>query len=331
MANNSTVSLASIRLQAQQRIDRVNSQFISTTEWNNAINNSNKELYDILIQCYGSNMFVAPVYQFITTNTQFLYPLPNGTTVTSSDSGLIAAPFYKLAGVELLVNNAPVPLRFTLDSFPFTERNNYGVYNQQVYYGNTNLKYCLVDGYMMIAPIPSAGQIIDVWYVPEATNLQVNTTANGSSNILTVPSTTGLSVGMNVVDPTQALPSQNGTYLNGNTTIATIIDAHNLTINNGVVGMGFTNQLLSFYDDSTTMDGVSGWEEYIIIDAALKITTKEGSDPQVVPALMQAKAEMRVRIEAAAQNRDASVAPRVSDTQGLSGAFGLGSRRWYNW
>lgn len=59
------------------------------------------------------------------------------------------------------------------------------------------------------------------------------------------------------------------------------------------------------------VDGVNGWEEYIIVDAAIKMMAKEESDPSV---LLAQKAQMRERIENTAANRDAGAPERVTDT-----------------
>lgn len=71
-----------------------------------------------------------------------------------------------------------------------------------------------------------------------------------------------------------------------------------------------------------TADGVSGWTEYIIIDAAIKCGQKEETDCQL---LMAQKAAMMVRIEAAAENRDAGMPPTVSDNQYNDAWFPTGS------
>lgn len=62
--------------------------------------------------------------------------------------------------------------------------------------------------------------------------------------------------------------------------------------------------------DSDTLDGVSGWTEYVIVDAAIKCLIKEESDPS---ALMAVKGGLEKRIEAAADNRDIAHPQRVQD------------------
>lgn len=63
--------------------------------------------------------------------------------------------------------------------------------------------------------------------------------------------------------------------------------------------------------DSDTVDGVNGWEEYIVIDAAIKCLQKEESD---VSTLMAQKQMLMQRIQNMATNRDAGAPERVTDT-----------------
>ena len=62
--------------------------------------------------------------------------------------------------------------------------------------------------------------------------------------------------------------------------------------------------------DTDRADGVSGWTEYIIVDAAIKILLKEESD---VSALMAVKQGLIDRIQVASQNRDAGAPDTISD------------------
>ena len=64
--------------------------------------------------------------------------------------------------------------------------------------------------------------------------------------------------------------------------------------------------------DSSTTDGVNGWEEFIVVDAAIKALQKEESD---VSVLIAQKQGLIKRIEEAAENRDAGSGDRVSDVR----------------
>jgi hypothetical protein len=64
--------------------------------------------------------------------------------------------------------------------------------------------------------------------------------------------------------------------------------------------------------DSSTIDGVNGWEEYIVIDAAMKCLAKEESD---VSVFLVEKQAIKKRIEEAAQNRDIGETSSIQDVQ----------------
>src|SRR5882672_837990 len=122
MANTGLVPLGSLRIQAQQRADMVNSQFLTTPEWNQLLTSSYKELYDLLITAYGEEYFLASPYRFQTSSSTQLYPLPDGLTTIDSESSQVAVPFYKMSGLDLKVTGSPDSW-VTLRKFEFTERN----------------------------------------------------------------------------------------------------------------------------------------------------------------------------------------------------------------
>lgn len=66
--------------------------------------------------------------------------------------------------------------------------------------------------------------------------------------------------------------------------------------------------------DGTTIDGVSGWEELVIVDAAIKCLSKEESDTN---HLERERARLTGRIEEAALNRAWSTARRVSRVEDI--------------
>lgn len=71
--------------------------------------------------------------------------------------------------------------------------------------------------------------------------------------------------------------------------------------------------------DTDLLDGVSGWTEYVIVDAAIKALTKEESD---VSALAMRKAALIKRIEESAMNRDAGMPDTISDVRSTSEQWG---------
>jgi len=89
----------------------------------------------------------------------------------------------------------------------------------------------------------------------------------------------------------------------------------------------YVPRLTTLAADGDTVDGISGWTEYIIVDVAMKALAKEESD---VSVMMARKAGLIQRIEAAAENRDAANPMTVSDNQSSqfwnpSGTGGNGS------
>lgn len=223
------MALGQVRLLSQQKADRVNSNFVTEPEWNIYIRQSYFELYDILVQVYGDDYFVASPYQFTTTNTA-LYDLPDD--------------FYKLLGVDMGIssnNNGWV----TLKKFNFISRNRY-VYPSvgSSALGVVNMRYRLLGNQIEFIPTPSVAQYIQLWYIPKLT------------------------------EPLK---------------------------------------------DTDMLDGVSGWTEYVCVDAAIKALNKEESD---VSALMAAKQMLLDRITSAANNRDAGIPDSISATRNMGELFG---------
>lgn len=232
------MTLGQIRLLAQQKADRVGSQFVTKAEWNTYINQSYFELYDILVQKYGNEYFVDS-YEFTTDGTN-QYALPNGI----NNNG--ARPFYKLLGVDLGIS-PPSNAWLTLKKYEFIARNRY-VYPQITtnLLGVGGIRYRMLGNNLTFIPTPASGQYIRVWYIPRMRELLL---------------------------------------------------------------------------DTDTVDGVSGWIEYIAIDAAIKALQKEESDVSVLAAQKMA---MLDRIEAAAENRDAGEPEVISDTRRYSDMYGWG-------
>lgn len=216
------VTLEQIRTELRQRIDRVNSQFFTDEELNSYISGSYKELYDILIQKFGDDYYVAAPYEFTTDGTNDTYDLPED--------------FYKLLGVDAQYSGANAQNGWiTLRQFMMQERNSYTLPNYQAFYGITNIRYRLRDNKLWFMPVPIGGQLLRMFYIPRPAELT---------------------------------------------------------------------------EDDDTVDGVSGWEEYILCDAAIKCMVKEESDPSAFAAQKNA---MLQRIESAAENRNAGQPQVVSD------------------
>lgn len=90
------------------------------------------------------------------------------------------------------------------------------------------------------------------------------------------------------------------------------------------MGVWYYPRLTTLLQDTDIMDGISGWTEYVIVDAAIKALRKEESDTQ---ELMNEKLMLRQRIEESATNRDAGQPDTISDTQTWSERWG-GTGGW---
>lgn len=216
-----TMTLLELRTAVRQRADIENSQFITDTELNSYINQSYFELYDLLVQKYGSHYFVSAPYSLTTDGTSEFYPLPTD--------------FYKLVGLSAKFLGA-VSQYTPLKHGSFAEMQRYSGVSSQSLLGINDLLYTLTANNIWLAPVPPAGQALRMFYVPKLSTLS---------------------------------------------------------------------------SDSDLVDGISGWTEYIICDAAIKCMQKEESDVTVLAA---EKSSLIRRIEDAASNRDAAGASRVNET-----------------
>ncbi len=170
------LSLAAIRLKAQQRADRVGSNFLTLSEWNANINSAMTELYDLLITTY-EEYFIADPIQIATTGGVNTYALPTGSNTFLSNTGTTVTPppFYKLIGVDLAINNSQNAF-ITLEKFNFIDRNNYIYPNQaSSIQGVNNPKYRLMGTNIFFTPAPSGGQLIQLWMIPRLRQLLLDT------------------------------------------------------------------------------------------------------------------------------------------------------------
>jgi hypothetical protein len=169
--------LSQIRLAAMQRADRVNSNFVTLSEWNSYINTSMYELYDLLITVYEDYYLATPV-QFTADGTTFLYPLPNGSNTFTNfltQTPFIPPALYKLQGVDLALQNANNAF-VTINKFNFIDRNRFVYPNTaSTIYGVFNLQYRMMGNNIEFIPTPSAGQSLRLWYIPRLATLLKDT------------------------------------------------------------------------------------------------------------------------------------------------------------
>lgn len=163
------MSLGELRLRSQQTADRVESNFVTATEWNAFLRIAMYELYDLLITSYEDYAYQTA---FLNTNgtTQY-YPLPDGATnfLGGTNTGVSGTPsqaFYKMLGVDLGINtsnNAWV----TLNKYDLIDRNNYVYPNStSTIYGVYNARYRVVGNTLGFIPIPAGNQQMRIIYAP---------------------------------------------------------------------------------------------------------------------------------------------------------------------
>lgn len=170
--------LSQIILAAKQRADRVNSNFVTDSEWRQYVNQSMFELYDILITTF-EDYYLAPPIQFVADGVTYQYPLPNGSNsfldANNPAISLVPKPFYKLMGVDLALNNA-TNAYVTINKFNFIDRNRFVYPNTaSTLYGVFNLQYRVLGSNIEFIPTPTAGQSIRLWYIPRITELLLDT------------------------------------------------------------------------------------------------------------------------------------------------------------
>lgn len=177
----SEMSLYELRLRSQQKADRVESDFVTDSEWNYNIRLAAYELYDILMTSY-EDWFASSFVAIQTDGTTANYPLPDGATnyLGGNFNGTTGAParaFYKLAGMDLNVNTSTItPSRVSLLRFDFIKRNQYVYPNStSTIYGVYNMRYRIMGNNINIIPTPAGNQTLIAWYSPRLPQLLKDT------------------------------------------------------------------------------------------------------------------------------------------------------------
>lgn len=150
-------TVGNVILECQQRANKEGSQFYTQQELISMVNQSYKELYDLLVTAFGDDYYVATPYTYTTGQNQQLYPLPSD--------------FYKLLLCEVALNPQDPNSYVTLKQFNFIQKNLYNYPNQYTMYGITNLRYRLNGSNLMLVPQTQGNQTIRIWYIPRPNQL----------------------------------------------------------------------------------------------------------------------------------------------------------------
>ena len=333
MATYPKMSLSDLRTASRQRADMVNSTFVSDAELNSYINASYFELYDLLVQKYGNDYYMKE-YSFQLVGNQSRYDLPED--------------FFKLLGVDLEISAGPDGY-VSLRPFTLAERNRYSTANVQTWIGVTNLRYRISGNKLWFTPSPQTGQTIRIWYVPRLAELVDTVTitvnapvANDYVVLGVVPFTAGVNfaIGGNdfataynlaeainlaaLGEDLTATASGSVVTLTQTGDVPTALDVGSATTPVPTSGASIRLQLsaATVTNGSIVADGISGWLEYVVTDAAIKMLQKEESDTST---LQFQKAALIKRIEAAAENRDAGSPATIADVQWTNGTWPFGN------
>ena len=275
------VSLSELRLLARQRADMENSQFISDDEWRRMINRSYAELYDLVVTSANSEDY------FLKSDT---ISLLNGTA--SYD---LPADFYKMRGVDINSGGTSTPLR----RYNFSQRNVGSLYAIA-----SDMRYHVQGSKIFFNPTPSTTDTVTLWYIPSPKKfLEYTVTAitRGTSTMWTIGAHSfavdDLLDGVNFLVAANYNVNQKVTAVGTNTVTTDLNSA-------GLADPTFFGEIESRYDF------YSGWDEYVIVSAAISALIKEEAD---VSALFAIKQQLADRIIAVSEMRDLGEPTTVTD------------------
>ena len=320
-------TLLQLRLEVRQRADMVNSSFVTDSEVDRCVNQSWARMYDMLLAT-GEDYYLK--YVDVTTPVAGFYDLP----LFTSSTGTVASDVYQIRGVDA---NYSGNVMVNLPRFSFEERNLYLAapaltpYYPIVAYRFMQNPTTQADALEIIPSTSTGVTNLRVWYYPNPQVLTMTATVTDTTTVFT-----------------------NGTYTNvpltggtGTGLLATVVIAatnlFSVTITNPGAGYGpdsFTWGLAAAavhalspavavggVVSSSSLDGRSGWDEWVVVDAATKLLTKEESD---TTQLERENARIWQHITLAAQNRDSGQSKRIVDTSYNTGMWpytGAGFRR----
>jgi len=309
------ITLSSLRTSVRQRADMEFSQFVTDTELDGYINNSYKELYDLVTSRFEDYY-----------SSQLLF------TVSSGSTQALPTDFYKLRGIDQMLGG--VDNFIPLTKWNFGERGKANRVTGLGLNGWLRPQYRIMGGFINLLPESIAAGDYSMWYIPLCQNMVVGTVGSttiqdlyyvaqdiySDGNLISIEYTNTGTAGaevVTVVDNAISVAIQSG--VSTATQILTAIQASAAAIalvSVDVSGTGTNTQITqaaTFLTGSVVQvdgDDFNGWSEYVIIDAAIKCLVKEESDVQV---LIMEKQQVLARIEAMASNRDAGDPERVTD------------------
>ena len=275
------VALNTLRDEARQHADQVNSEFVTDAELNGYLNNSWSELYDILVSKYQDDYFLTSTSITVTSGTS-TYSLPSD--------------FYKARGVDLNINdNQNTPLQ----RYTFADRTR----DSLVRYAR-DVKYSIQANNIVFAPSPS-NNTATLWYIPHPRKLQSVTPtgiSRGSTTTWTVPSTHSFVAGDKINAIGFFATNYNVEQTVSSVTSTTVVTDLNSSALSDPTVYGTLESMQDFVN--------AGWRQYVCVDSAIMMMLKEESD---ISGLVFVKQGLLERIEIMAEDRDSGEPARVTN------------------
>ena len=275
------VALNTLRDEARQRADQVNSEFVTDAELNGYLNNSWSELYDMLVSKYQDDYFLTSTSITVTSGTSS-YSLPSD--------------FYKARGVDLNINtNQNTPLQ----RYTFADRTR----DSLVRYAR-DVKYRIQANNIVFAPSPS-NNTATLWYIPHPRKLQSVTPSaisRGSTTTWTVPSTHSFVAGDKINAIGFFATNYNVEQTVSSVTSTTVVTDLNSSALSDPTVYGTLESMQDFVN--------AGWRQYVSVDSAIMMMLKEESD---ISGLVYVKQGLLERIEIMAEDRDSGEPARVTN------------------
>lgn len=315
-------NVVQLRSEVRQRADMVNSAFVTDFEVDRAILQSCAQLYDEMCST-GEDYFIK--YVDIPAQNGGFYDF---ALYTASD-GHKATDVYQVRGVDAVYSdNCTV----NLPRFNWEERNIYAATPALTPYFPIIAYRVLMnpttgnDAIQLIPDNSNGASKLRIWYYPNPKNSAYMASIvhpKGSPIVVLTPGTYynvavhgGNGAGMEatvVVDASGNITSVDVTsYESGYTNEFTY------EFNPNVLYAGSPKVYLVGLMSICQVDGRSGWEEWTVVDAAIKLLAKEESDTS---QLEREAARIWARIMKSMANRDAGQAKRITDVSFNSGMW----------
>lgn len=343
-------TLGSIRNQSRVRANMVNNYAVTDPEFNSFLQLSQTELYGKLVSAFREKYFLSQT-TITTDGTNEQYQLPSdfykiigadwqqspGTTLSNvtlrpwewNDRNRWSVPFFPSVNGWMTIYYNVIALTGKIWFKPVPP----GGLNILVYYAP---RLTVPEDQVQLF-VPVAGTHGDTFVLTHtfANQAPITVTLTGAA------STSGLNY-QNAVSPfatasalAAAINTNLGVYLSaqaiGQTVTITYTNPYvaqssqwastPTTSFTGITNTSSAAVLAHTNTWSNTVDGVNGWEEYIIVDAAIKALQLQEKD---ISVLMAQKQMLDRRIEGESKHRDTGFAPRQGGPVETRGDLGFG-------